>query len=77
VAYSPDGAYIATASGDGTARLWNAASGEALESLTNHTNMVQGIAFSPKGDRLVTGGYDSRVKVWSLPVAKEWMAIVL
>ena len=28
VAFSPDGALLATASADGTARIWNAATGE-------------------------------------------------
>ncbi len=34
VAYSPDGRQIASASGDGTVKLWNAATGQEIRTLT-------------------------------------------
>ena len=54
VAFSPDGRLIATASGDGDARLWDPATGESLHTLTGHTYRVHGVAFSPDGRLLAT-----------------------
>ena len=43
-AFSPDGTRIVTASDDGTARIWDAASGEELAVLRGHTGLV---SFAP------------------------------
>ena len=40
-AYSPDGKRIVTASGDQTARIWDAATGEELRQLTGHSGACQ------------------------------------
>ncbi|HKS92123.1 MAG TPA: hypothetical protein VJQ83_09365 [Tepidiformaceae bacterium] len=39
-AFSPDGQRIATASGDKSARSWDAATGQQLEVLTGHTDAL-------------------------------------
>ena len=46
-AFSPDGTRIVTASGDQTARVWDATSGEELAELHGHTNVVNTALFSP------------------------------
>ncbi|MBX0331216.1 hypothetical protein K2Z83_26560, partial [Oscillochloris sp. ZM17-4] len=45
-AYSPDGTRIVTASADGTAKVWDAASGATLATLQGHTSGVTSAAFS-------------------------------
>jgi WD40 repeat protein len=40
VAFSPDGSRIVTASADKTARVWDAATGEALIVLRGHDDIV-------------------------------------
>jgi WD40 repeat protein/serine/threonine protein kinase len=68
IVFSLDGKRIATASGDQTAKLWDAASGANL--LTWHTGPVGPIAFSPDGQRIITGG-DNTLKVWSCAVGRD------
>lgn len=65
VAFSPDGRQIASASNDGTLRLWDAATGSAIgEPLHKHDGSVWSVAFSPDGNRVVTGGRDSTLLLW-------------
>jgi WD40 repeat protein len=48
VAFSPDGALLATASQDQTARLWDVATGQPSGTpLPSHTDAVYAVAFSP------------------------------
>jgi WD40 repeat protein/serine/threonine protein kinase len=63
VAFSPDGARILTASGDKTAKLWDAASGKLIASF-DHQDSVNGAAFSPDGARILTASADHTAKLW-------------
>jgi WD40 repeat protein len=56
VALSPDGTRAATASHDGTAGIWDTATGRELHRLKGHNTPVGYAAFSPDGRRLVTLG---------------------
>jgi WD40 repeat protein len=63
-AYSPDGAYIVTASWDNTAKIWNSAEGKLITELKGHTAALTSALFSPDGKYILTTSKDSTAKVW-------------
>ena len=70
VAFSPDGKFLATASWDNTARVWEVASGACVATLEGHSSVVTGVAFSPvDGKFLATASRGCTARVWE--VAEE------
>jgi WD40 repeat protein/DNA-binding SARP family transcriptional activator/class 3 adenylate cyclase len=66
LAFSADGSRLATASQDGTVRIWDPSSGEQLLVLRGHGALVSSVAFSPDGSQLASAGADGTVRVWAL-----------
>ncbi len=65
VAFYPRGLWLATASGDDTARIWDLGSGSQLATFV-HDNVVVGVAFSPDGLCLATASADHTARVWEV-----------
>jgi WD40 repeat protein len=61
--WSPDGGRVATTSYDGTARIWDAATGEE-RLVMEHPVGVRFLAWSPDGTRIVTTCQDRFARVW-------------
>jgi serine-threonine kinase receptor-associated protein len=60
------GSLAATASGDFSARVWDAITGQSLVELP-HKHIVKTCVFSPNSKLLATGGKEALVRVYSLP----------
>jgi WD40 repeat protein len=63
--------WVATASGDKTARVWDAASGETVAVLQGHTEHVLSAAFSPDGKWVVTSSNDKTARVWEAATGRS------
>jgi hypothetical protein len=63
IAYSPDGALVATASGDAV-RVWRTDTGDVVSTLERHPRGVMAVMFSPDGGRLLTTAGDMTAQVW-------------
>ena len=55
VTFSPDGRRALSGSVDGTARLWDVATGSELRTVTRGDTWVSAVAFLPDGRRALTG----------------------
>ena len=70
VEFSPDGQTIAATTWSsalgGTARIYDAATGEELHRLYAHRDTIANIEFSPDGALLATASRDATVKIWDI-----------
>jgi WD40 repeat protein len=66
VSYSPDGTRLATASNDGTIRLWDAATCRELCTFVGHRFGVNAVSFSPDSQLLASAGDDGTIRLWDL-----------
>jgi WD40 repeat protein/energy-coupling factor transporter ATP-binding protein EcfA2 len=65
VAFSPDGALVASANNDHTIRVFRIADGtEVGAALTGHTDLVHGVAFSALGSVIASASKDGTVRLW-------------
>lgn len=77
-AVSPDGAFVVTGGIDGIARVWSVVTGDEVLRLDDHPvledgdrmPMVESVAFSPDGERVLTVGFD-RTFVWDRATGRE------
>ncbi|HTZ27757.1 MAG TPA: hypothetical protein VMC83_27410 [Streptosporangiaceae bacterium] len=72
VDFSPGGKILASASADGTIRLWNVTTGRQFgEPLTGGTGEVNSVAFSPNGRVLASGSDDRAIRLWNVATGRE------
>src|SRR5205807_1165088 len=55
---------LASGSDDRTIKLWDPATGSALQTLTGHTDWVRAVAYSPDGKQLASASDDHTIKLW-------------
>ncbi len=75
IAWSHDGRKLATASGDKTAKVWEAGTGRELLTLSGHQKAVLSVAWSPDSNDLATASADQKVKVWDTGTGQELLTL--
>ena len=67
LALSADGKTVASGSGDKTVKVWSAATGKELLTLSGHAEEVRSVALSADGKTLASGSADETVKDGTWP----------
>jgi len=65
VSFSPNGQLIASASKDGTVKLWNL-QGTLIHPMKGHYKEVLSVSFSPDSKTIASASADKTVKLWNL-----------
>jgi len=71
VAFSQDDTWLAAASHDGNARIFDCQTGELITTVGSHDGWINSLAFSRDGSRLLTGGQDKTIRFWGLSAGAE------
>jgi WD40 repeat protein/tRNA A-37 threonylcarbamoyl transferase component Bud32 len=66
VCYCPDGTRLATASRDGTVRLWDARTCQEICVFRGHRGEVNAVSCAPDGRTLASAGDDGTIRLWDL-----------
>ncbi len=77
LAISPDGKTLASASQDGTVKLWDLATAQLRHTLRGHTDEVNCVAFAPDRNELATASDDRTVRFWNPVSGRELSAHAL
>ena len=65
IGFSPDGRRVISGSQDGTARVWDAATGEEQLVLGGHARWVTTAIFDPAGTRIATADGGGTIRIWN------------
>lgn len=71
-AFSPNGKYVVTGSGEGAIRIWEAANGKLVKTFSGpqgHRGIIMAVAVSPDGTQLASAGVDNSAKIWDFPLS--------
>jgi len=71
VAFNSNGRQVVTASGDMTARVWDAESGQLVQTFKGHSNWVFSAAFTADDKHVVTASRDKTVRIWDIETGDD------
>lgn len=70
LAFSPDGALLASGGSDSVVRISEAGRPRVLRILSGHVGRVQSLCFSPDSRLLASGGADKTVRLWDVATGR-------
>lgn len=70
VCFFPDEIRLASASGDGSLKIWNVGTGNFVFDINDHQDNERTVAYSPNGTKLASGSDDQTVRVWNAGTGK-------
>src|SRR5688572_10858448 len=70
IAFSPDGAWLASGANDDTIKMWDTSTGYVLRTLYGHSSNVNALAVSPDGKLLASGSGDM-ISTREIPTFKQ------
>ena len=76
VAWSPNGQTLASASRDGTLRLWDPNNGINFAMLRGHTGKINSLVWSPDGRLLASRSDDGTVRIWDMDTERTLHVIM-
>ena len=66
IEFSPNNELVASASKDGTVRVWTTADGAEVQRFTGHDAPALSVVFAPNGKQIASGGADRKILLWSV-----------
>jgi WD40 repeat protein len=71
VAYSPDGARLATGDIRGVITVWDTRMNRRVQRWQGHQSIVRALAYSPDGRLLASGGLDGIARIWNADLTTD------
>jgi WD40 repeat protein len=75
VAFSPDGACLASGNILKIVTIWDSATGSEKLSLKGHSGPIHTVAYRPDGKHLASASVDKTVRIWDAATGKEIMCL--
>jgi WD40 repeat protein len=74
VAFSPDGKWLATASRDGTAQLWDARTAQHVATLEHDLRLSDMVFHPTDATKVLTGSMDGTAQLWDAVTGKHFLS---
>jgi COMPASS component SWD3 len=77
VRFSPDNRWIASASADGTIKIWDSVTGKHMRTLNGHLAGISTIAWSPDSNTIASGSDDKAIRLWHRETGRPYSAALM